>query len=76
MAIAYEEEDPLVVVFQPIKNATWDLVPIEPVGHKMNQNLKLIFHINIILIPNEDNLLGDILFQFRYWNLLRVCTQF
>ena len=44
MAIAYEEEDPLVVVFQPIKNATWDLVPIEPVGHKMNQNLKLIFH--------------------------------
>ena len=72
MAIAYEEEDPLVVVFQPIKNATWDLVPIEPVGLKMNRNFKLIFHI----IPNEDNLLGDILFQFRYWNLLRVCTQF
>ena len=34
MAIAHEEEDPLVVVFQPIKIATWDLVPMEPVGKR------------------------------------------
>ena len=71
MAFAYEEEDPLEVVFQPIKIATWDLVPMEPVGHKMNRILILNLHIlNIISILNEDNLLGDILFQFRYWNLL------
>ena len=59
MAIAYEEEDPLVVVFQSIKNATWDLVPIEPVGHKMNRIFKLNLHISkIISILNEDSIRG------------------
>ena len=66
MAFACEEEDPLVVVSLLVKIATWELVPIELVGLKMNRILKLNLHTSIILIPNEDNLLGDILFQFRY----------
>ena len=43
MAIATEEENPLVLVFQPINIATWDLVPMKPVGHKKNRILILNF---------------------------------
>ena len=41
LAIAFEEEDPLAVVFQPEMSATWDLVPIKPVSHKVTHILKL-----------------------------------
>ena len=66
MAIANEEEDPLVVVSLLVKIATWELVPIEPVCLKMNRIFKLNFHasinyINIIVIPNEDNLSRDLI---------------
>ena len=53
MAIANEEEDPLVVVSLLVKIATWELVPIEPVGLKMNRILKLNLHTSKIYYINS-----------------------
>ena len=52
MDIATKEEETLVVVLQSEKNATWDLVPMEPVSHEMNRFLKL--NLNIIFIQSKD----------------------